>query len=374
MWSIALETLIADRGKLLTALVGVVFSIVLVNVQGGLFVGLIRKASMLVDHCQADVWVGHQNMHNVDFPRDIPRRWVYRVRTVPGVKRAEPYLIGFSEMTLPSGGFEGIVVVGIEPPALLGGPWNVTPDRSDAVLQNDGIIVDRCDARKLEYPQLDEIREIGGHRTKIAGLSHGITGFLVTPYAFTTYERATELLQKDPGLCSYFLVELQPGADAQAVCNAIRQRVPELEAFPREQFSWISVNYWMTRTGLGISFGAATLLGLLVGMVMVAETLYALVLDRLGEFGTLKAIGATESQVYRILLAQALVMAVVGSVLGLAVVTAVQGWFNTPRAPIVVPWWLSLGSCLLVLAICLVSSLLPWHRLRQVDPMTILQS
>jgi len=374
MWSIALETLIADRGKLLTALVGVVFSIVLVNVQGGLFVGLIRKASMLVDHGQADVWVGHQNMHNVDFPRDVPRRWVYRVRTVPGVKRAEPYLIGFSEMTLPSGGFEGIVVVGVEPPALLGGPWNVAAERPDSILQNDGVIVDRCDARKLEYPRLGEVREIGGHRVKVAGLSHGITGFLVTPYAFTTYERATELLQKDPDLCSYFLIELQPGADARAVCAAIRQRVPELEAFPREQFSWISVNYWMTRTGLGISFGAATLLGLLVGMVMVAETLYALVLDRLGEFGTLKAIGATESQVYRILLAQALVMAVVGSVLGLAVVTAVQGWFNTPRAPIVVPWWLSLGSCLLVLAICLVSSLLPWHRLRQVDPMTILQS
>lgn len=374
MWSIALETLIADRGKLLTALVGVVFSIVLVNVQGGLFVGLIRKASMLVDHGQADVWVGHQNMHNVDFPRDIPRRWVYRVRTVPGVKRAEPYLIGFSEMTLPSGGFEGIVVVGVEPPAMLGGPWNVAAERPDAILQNDGVVVDRCDARKLEYPQLGETREIGGHRVKVAGLSHGITGFLVTPYAFTTYVRAAELLQKDPDLCSYFLVELEPGADAQAVCNAIRQRVPELEAFPREQFSWISVNYWMTRTGLGISFGAATLLGLLVGMVMVAETLYALVLDRLGEFGTLKAIGATESQVYRILLAQALVLAVVGSVLGLAVVAAIQGWFNTPRAPIVVPWWLSLGSCLLVLAICLVSSLLPWRRLRQVDPMTILQS
>ncbi|MBN1911253.1 MAG: ABC transporter permease, partial [Pirellulales bacterium] len=89
MWSIALRTLMADRGKLLTALVGVVFSIVLVNVQGGLFLGLIRKASLLVEHGEADVWVGHKNMHNVDFPRDIPRRWVNRVRAVPGVRRAE---------------------------------------------------------------------------------------------------------------------------------------------------------------------------------------------------------------------------------------------------------------------------------------------
>ena len=88
MWSIALKTLLADRGKLLTALAGVVFSVVLVNVQGGLFIGLIRKASLLVEHGQADIWVGHKQMHNVDFPRDIPQRWVDRIRGVPGVKRA----------------------------------------------------------------------------------------------------------------------------------------------------------------------------------------------------------------------------------------------------------------------------------------------
>ncbi len=86
MWSIALKTLISDRGKLLTALVGVVFSVVLVNLQGRLFIGLIRKASLLVDHSGADIWVGHKKMHNVDFPRDIPRRWLNRIRSTPGVK------------------------------------------------------------------------------------------------------------------------------------------------------------------------------------------------------------------------------------------------------------------------------------------------
>jgi hypothetical protein len=65
MWPIAIRTLIADRGKLLTALVGVVFSVVLMNVQGGLFVGLIRKAGLLVDGGEADIWVGHKHMHNV---------------------------------------------------------------------------------------------------------------------------------------------------------------------------------------------------------------------------------------------------------------------------------------------------------------------
>ena len=108
MWSIALKTLVAQRGKLLTALVGVVFSVVLVNVQGGLFVGLIRKASLLVDQGDADIWVGHKRMNNVDFPHDIPRSWGQRIRALEGVARAEPYLVGHSVMTLPDGGFEQV--------------------------------------------------------------------------------------------------------------------------------------------------------------------------------------------------------------------------------------------------------------------------
>ncbi|MBN1912435.1 MAG: FtsX-like permease family protein [Pirellulales bacterium] len=374
MWSLAIHTLIADRGKLLTALVGVVFSIVLVNVQGGLFIGLIRKAGLLVDQGQADVWVGHRQMHNVDFPRDIPRRWVHRIRTIPGVHRAEPYLVGFADMTLPSGGFEGVVVVGVDRASLLGNAWNLVEGRPDAILQPDGIILDECENQKLENPKIGELREVGGRRARVVAKSQGIMGFLVAPYIFTTYDRAADYLAKTPDMCSYFLVQLEPGARADEVCQAIRRVLPEVDAFPRDEYSRISIDFWMTRTGLGISFGAATLLGLLVGMIMVAQTLYALVLDRLGEFGTLKAIGATERQVYSVLLIQAFLMAVVGAIIGLVLVSGIQFFYSTPRAPIVVPWWLSLGSCVLVLVICLVSSWLPYHRIRKLDPMMVLQS
>jgi len=374
MWSLALQTLIADRGKLLTALVGVVFSVVLVNVQGGLFLGLIRKASLLVEHGEADVWVGHRAMHNVDFPRDVPRRWIHRVRAVPGVRRAEAYLVGFADMTLPSGGFEGVVVVGVDRASLLGGAWNVAEGRPEDVLENDAILLDQCEDAKLEYPQVGDVRELNHRRARVAAKTHGVMGFLVAPYVFTTFERAGEYLRMPPGRCSYFLVQLEPGADAEAVCATIRQQLPELDAFPKEQYGWISINFWMTRTGLGISFGAATLLGLFVGMVMVSQTLYALVLDRLAEFGTLKAMGARESQIYTILLVQASAMALAGSILGWALVSGIQYVYSSPQAPILVPWWLSVGSCLLVLVICLISSLLPYGRVRKLDPMMVLQT
>ncbi len=373
MWPIALHTLADDRGKLLTALVGVVFSVVLVNVQGGLFLGFINKAGLLADCGEADVWVGHRNMYNVDFPQDIPRRWVDRVRAVPGVEAAEPYLIGTTNTTLPSGGFELVVVVGVDPASRLGNAWNVVRGRADAILEPHGVIVDEYDLEKLEYPKLGELREVGGRRARVAGFSRGIKSFLVTPYVFTTYERAAAYLRKAPEVCSYYLVRLEPGADAKTVCAGIRRRVPQLDAFPRQVYSRISAQYWLTRSGLGISFGAATAIGLFVGLVMVAQTLYALVLDHLTEFGTLKAIGATERQIYRILFIQAAVMALVGSLAGLALVTAVQHLYSTPVALILVPWWLSMGSCALVLAICLIASGLPYLRIRKIDPVMVLQ-
>ncbi len=374
MWSIALQTLAADRGKLFTALVGVIFSVVLVNVQGGLFLGLIFKASLLVQNAQADIWVGHREMHIIEYPRDIPRRWVYRVRPIPGVKRADPYLIGFTDMTLPNGGFEGVAVVGVDRHSQLGRAWNLKEGPSDALQQTDGIVVDESEDFKIAYPKIGEVREVGHKRARVVGKSHGMMGFQVAPYVFTNYDQAASFLNKNPNDCSYILVELEPGADAEQVCAAIRERVPNVDALPSRQYGEACVNFWLTRTGLGISFGASTILGVLVGLVMVAQTLYAMVLDRLVEFGTLKAIGATERQVFSVLLIQAVVMAIVGSLIGLQLVTIIQAVFTSPAAPIVIPLWLSLSSCALVLVICLGSSLIPYLRVRKVDPLIVLQS
>jgi putative ABC transport system permease protein len=130
----------------------------------------------------------------------------------------------------------------------------------------------------------------------------------------------------------------------------------------------------MKRTGLGISFGAATALGLFVGLIIVAQTLYASVLDRIVDFGALKAIGAKESQVRGVILQQAMSLAIVGSMLGLVCVLIVQRLVRTPQAPIAIPWYISLGSCLLVMGVCLVASLLPYWRVRSVDPAMVLQT
>lgn len=372
MWTIAIKTLLSDRGKLLTAVVGVVFSVVLVNVQGGLFFGLIRKAALLVDHGHADIWVGHKGMNNVDFPQSIPRRLVQRIRSIEGVRQAEPYIVGHSVMTLPDGGFEYVVVIGSDAASMMGTATAGLENEIENIRQADGIIVDIFDAEKIGNPQIGDLREIGRQRARVVGFTEGVLGFLVTPYVFTTIDRAAQFLGRGSNEASYFLVQVDDDASVDAVCDRIQERMPDLVAYTRQQYAAVSMDYWLKRTGLGISFGAATALGLFVGLVIVGQTLYASVLDRLVEFGALKAIGAHERQIRTIILLQSLSLATVGSAIGLVCVLVVQTLLDTPRAPIAIPWFVSVGSCLIVTGVCLLSSLLPYWRIRKIDPAMVL--
>jgi putative ABC transport system permease protein len=373
LWRIAFSTLLSDRGKLATGLVGVVFSVILVNIQGGLFFGLMNKASLLVDRSGADIWVGHRGMHNVDFPHNIPARWLSTVRSTPGVSDAETLIVGFSEMTLPGGGFEGVTIVGVSPRTDLGKAWDIVEGPSDAIDAPNGVIVDLCDESKLAYPKIGDIREIGGQRARIAGKSHGVLSFLVTPYVFTTRDRALQFLGGDPSKCSYILVRVEGGASVSDVCKRIEEKLPSVMAVPSETYGAISINFWMTRTGIGLSFGTATVLGLLVGLIMVAQTLYAMVLDRISEFATMKAIGASERAVLTVLLSQAGAIAVIGVAIGLCLTVLLKTLISKPQAAVEIPLWLYVASALLVSAICLVASMLPYVRVRRVDPHSVLQ-
>ena len=194
----------------------------------------------------------------------------------------------------------------------------------------------------------------------------------MAPYVFTTFPRASTLLHKDPRFCSYFLVQTEPGADPRDVCAAIQRDLPELDAYPASEYSRISRDFWVRPTGIGLSFGAATVLGLIVGLVMVGGT-HGIVLDRKAEFAALKAMGSSEWQLLSLLANQATFLALIGSVFGLLGVAVAQHYFSTPRAPIETPLWLTAGSVALVFVISHGAAVLPYLRIRRIDPLFVLQ-
>lgn len=373
MTRFALKTLLADRSKLLIALVGVVFSLVLVCIQGGLFLGMIRKSSLLIDNSRADIWVGHRGVRNADIAKEIPMAWLERIRGLPGVLRAEHYIVAAAMMQLPDGEFEGVLVVGADPASLLGTAWAFAEGRREDIRGPDAITIDRLDAWRLGNPKVGDVLEINGCRARVVAETDGILGFITTPYVFTTLEAARSYARMPDGCCSYYLIEALDGTDLEILSRRIRERVPELDVYTADEFSRNTRWYWIVRTGLGMSFGSSTLLGLSVGLVMVAQSLYAFVLDHQPEYATLKAMGAEDGLVFRILLSQSLTIAFLGIAIGGAVSMAIQRTLSTPQLTIDIPFWLVCMGAALSLAICVASSLLPFRRIRLVDPVSVLQ-
>ncbi len=376
MWLLALKAMLADRGKLLTSLLGVAFSVVLINLQAGLLRGLIQKASLLVDYGQADVWVGHRHTDNVDTSTFIPERWIHRVRGVEGVERAEPYIVAFGQMKLPDGRSENVLVVGCDPASLMGNAWSMADGDPQAVRHPDAILIDAEDAPKLGNCRVGDVREINGQRAKVVGMTRGIVGFTTNAYVFTTLERARKkyTMGVPADQVSFFLVKARPGTDVKTLCARIKERVPELDVYDRDAYSTMCMEFWLTRTGVGISFGLAAFLGLLVGLAVVAQTLYASVTERVKEFGTLKAMGADDRAISRFLIAQALGNAVLGSAVGLVASFFLAQLISSPRAPAVLRWDVAAGSVAVTAVVCLTAAWLPYWRIRNIDPASVLRS
>ncbi|MBS0263505.1 MAG: FtsX-like permease family protein [Planctomycetes bacterium] len=373
MLSFALKTLASDRGKFFTGVAGVVFALVLMNIQGGLYLGLMSKASLLVDHCDADLWVGQKRVDNVDLARDIPEIWMNRIRALPDIDRVEAYIVGKGTATLKGGRLEDVWIVGSHPRSMLGTAWGFISGSPESLKRPDAVSFDEVDLKKLENPRVGEWLEVNGHRARLVAQTKGITGFITMPYLFTTLETARRLSDMRPGFCSFFLVRAVPGCDKERLAAQVRRRLPNAAVFTPPEFARISQDYWMERTGIGISFGASTCLGLLVGLMMVGQSLYALALDHLAEFATLKAMGADDSQVCRVILIQSLTMAGIGALVGVLIVLAVGKLWYSPLAPLEIRPSLLLGSTLVIAVIGLAASLLPYLRIRRIDPAVVLQ-
>lgn len=368
----ALKTLTSDRGKLLMGLAGVVFSLVLVSVQGGLYLGLMRKASVLIDHCDADVWVGYRYVENVDLAREIPEAWVSRLRGISNVECVKPYIVGKGTAALAGGHMEDVWIIGSDPESMLGTGWGFVEGTREDLKRSEGVSFDEVDSLKLGRPRVGDWLEVNGHRTRFVARTRGITGFITMPYLFTTFETARRIAHVTPGACSFFLLKIRAREHLDQVLAAVRRRVPEAAVYTPQEFASISQDYWMKRTGIGISFGASTLLGLLVGLMMVGQSLYALALDHLDEYATLKALGAEDRHVFRVIVMQSLTIAGAGSLGGLAIVACIREFWNSPLAPVEIPPSLMGVAVAVVFVICLAASLMPFMRIRRLDPVVVL--
>jgi putative ABC transport system permease protein len=318
MVSLARKNLLHDGLRFTITVAGVAFAVTLVLVQVGLFMGLLDKATTTIEHASADIWVTSRNTPNVDFAHTFPETSVLRVRGVPGVERAENLIVQFMNLQLPSGAEEGTLVYALGDFGGWNLPWSVADGNVEDLRRGDYVLMDRSAARRFGAFSVGDHREILRRRFRITGTTRGAISFTTAPITFMDYRRAQGLTEGLRGMTTYILVKLAPGADAPAVIAEIRRRLPYNDVYTKEAWAERSRNYWIQSTGLGMSMGVTVFLGVLVGIVIVGQTLYTSAVEHVKEFGTVKAIGGSNWDIYRILGEQALIAAFMGFALGAA--------------------------------------------------------
>lgn len=365
---LAQRNLFHDKVRLTVTLTGIVFAVVLIVVELGLFVGFTVTTSNLIDNSGADVWVTSKHVPYVEQGVPFSERKLYQVRAVPGVAKAEKLITRWVQWKRSDGAQESVQVVGFDVDENLGRPWNLVQGRIEDLKRPDAIIMDEIYKQKLGVDHAEQLFEINGKRARVVGFTQGIRAFTTSPYVFTTFKRAQEYANVPDDQTTYILVKLAPGANVEQVRHDILDRVKDVDVVTNHEFSRMTQFYWMFTTGAGVAVLLAAMLGLVVGFVVVAQTIYATTMDHLREFGTLKAMGAPNSYVYKVIIKQAAISAVIGYFLGMIVSVFVVHASQKGGAAILMPTPMAIGMFFLTLTMCVGAALVSINKVTRLDP------
>lgn len=383
MISIGWRNLKRDRIRMSVAVCGVVFAVVLVTMEVGMLLGLVQNASLLIDRSDADIWVSTVDVKTFDFATPLAQRKKYLIQSVPGVAKVEEYNVSYSIWKLPTGGNANCQVVSFDPRGKLQATLDLCSGSLEDLCNQDAVIVDDAEREKLGGIQLGDFVEILQRRAKVVGFTHGMRSFTTTPYVFTSLSPGKKYGWLSSGAVPtattgsksiYFLVRVMPGAKVDEVRGAIEASVPDIEAHTRNSFSWRTRKYWLLETGVGLGFLAAAFLGLVVGGVIVSQTLYAMTVEKLPEFGVLKAMGASMGELSRIVLEQSLICGGLGLLLGLGISQGLAAAADTFGNAVLIPWPLIASVVVLTMLLCSGASLVSIARLRRVEPAMVFRT
>jgi putative ABC transport system permease protein len=374
MWNLARKLLLHDRLRFAVAIAGVSVSVMLVLVQVGLYYGFMDTASSIIDASKADLWVGKKGNESFEFATPFDDRTYYRVASVPGVLHAERLLVSFSQFKLADGGDLGIQVVGIETgpghhPLLT--PWNVIAGDPRRLAEPGAIVLDRSEYPKLKIDRVGHTTEIAGVRAEVVALTNGIRSFTTSPIIFTDLRTARSYMPQlglDP--VTYVLVEVDPGVDIAAVQARINA-LPHLAAYTTHEMSRRTRSYWSERTGVGAGFFTTAVLGIIVGFVVVGQILYSGTLQYIREYGTLKAMGARNSAVVRVILSQAMISAALGFVVGAPLAMVMRAAMKGANLTVALSPELYTVTAAITAVMCAFAALLSIVKVLRLDPASV---
>lgn len=416
MVSLARKNLLEDIPRFLVAQAGIMFAVTLVTLQTGIFNGFTRSVGQLIHNTDADIWVASESLVQLEVTLPIPVSHLLQAQKIEGVARAEPLFFSTALWRHPEGEITFIRVVGFDPNGQLFTLKNLIKGNVDDLKQPYSVIVDTTNQDSLNVKKIGDQAKVGSLPAKLVGLTRGNRSIVSNPFMFTSLENANAYLTsgqtsnlscKLPSgsqdlictntyantpatnqtespptpkqlvasdLITYLLIQAKPGQDLQALKKKLEATLPNTKAYTSAELTQKNQDFWSRRTGIGFILGLGAAVGIIVGVIIVGQILYSSVSDHLKEFGTLKAIGASDWVIYGVIVEQALWMSVLGYIPSMILCYGVAIWAATKGILILITPVSAIAIFGLTVTMCVASAIFAIQKVTRLDPAMVFKA
>jgi putative ABC transport system permease protein len=367
----ALRFLIYDKAKTIGAVAGVIISVFLIGQQVGLLFFFFDAMGALAKNNPDYIWVTDNKTTNVNALSSLDMRVGWQLASIPGVAQVHPLVVAAGSAKFANGKSGGLLLIGVQYPEFAGGPWRLDDASKEIMLTDGAIITDYFDRAALGDANVGDYFEINGKKVFIAANTKGVRSFGGN-YAFTTIERARYLSNFPTNKASAFLIKWKADVSReQVIANINASSIYGIRAWNGEVLAESSIRELLGSSGIAISLGSLITFALIVGFVIIGLTLYSAAIDRIRDYGTLKAIGANNWYVRRLILMQAFLIACVGFALGFLLVLGFKQGVAQAGTLFEFPAWVPLALLGVTLLIAFFGSTFAIRRIVSLEPSAV---
>jgi len=359
---LARRNLLQDTTRLVLSISGVALAVMLILLLQGFLDGMYRQIAAYLEHTPGTLVVAQEDVSNLLGATSLLPPGTAAAARSRGATVA-PILSQFVILDLHDKK-QPVYLVGYDP-ASGGGPWRLAVGH--APQNNYQVVFDRILAERHGIALGDPV-ELMDRTFTVVGLSEGTTSWM-TSFIFIR-KTAAEALWRTPGGSSFLLVTPPP----RMTPEALRDRLTDLPGAD----ALLKGDMIANDARLFARFFSAPLqlmiaIAFLVGTLTVGMVIYSATIERQREYGVLKAIGAYNAILYRTVVAQALVVASVGALVGVGLtagiarlIMALKPQFLIVLEPAAIGWALLSGTVM-----ALAAALIPVRAIAHLAPAEI---
>ncbi len=317
MLSTAYKFIRFEKAKSTGILLGIVISIYLIGLELGMFFYLATLVGGVINNSNpeyAQVFVVNKLTNNANILSPFDRRWVNQLRSINGVDDTHGLVISNVNVRFDNGDSSPTMIIGSEYPALAAGPARnlVNKGNLENLLMQGVVSTEFYDKKSFGYElNIGSKIEIAGKSSTVGAITKNAKGFS-SPIMYTTDENARYYSGFSKDMVNAVIVTVSNPDKINSVIHQINNIAPDLKAWRADDFKMKTIVTVMTANNMGMSFGTLVLFAIISGFFIIGLTMYSATYDRIKDYGTLKAIGATNNYISRLVVAQSFIYAVIG--------------------------------------------------------------